>query len=400
MNDTESRLRDYLDTKAATVPANEQGPGLFAETTPRRPLWPMLATAASVAAVLALTVTVLTHLGPDNASPASPPAPLTDAAPKVPFSITGDAPNFKGSVHDGPRTVRLPEFITPVKARVGGGWLTEYYDQVDPGLDPHVGILKANGTFHRLGPKKALAAVLSPDGKQVAMSTYPTSTTTGIAVYDIASGTEVSSIASPGRMAGPMSWNTDGVWLDSGDPFSKDRLYVWKPGEPKAQPVQVPEGFEMTTTTPDSNIVVVSKGPARKVSGAGENFKKTTDPKPSDVCLQIGVLRDGAIDVQREHCDQGVQGPAAALSPDGAKVVNLTSKLTIDVATGKTTKLDLPDSIENWPAPVFEDATKLLVVTRPGIGEGPQRLHRCEVTTGECKLLRTEKDNQITLAAR
>jgi hypothetical protein len=114
--------------------------------------------------------------------------------------------------------------------------------------------------------------------------------------------------------------------------------------------------------------------------------------------LQIGVLRNDAIDVQREYCDKTEQGLSAVLSPDGEKVVNTTSKLTIDVTTGKITKLDVPDPIEDWPNPVFEDATKVLLVSQAEDATGSKRLFRCEITTGECKLLRTEKSNQIALA--
>ncbi|MET7281610.1 hypothetical protein ABZS29_25465 [Kribbella sp. NPDC005582] len=394
MNDTESRLRDYLDTKAATVPTNEQGPGLLAETTHRRSPWPVLATAASVAAVLALTVTVLTNLGPDNASPAGP-SPLTNEAPKVPYSVTGDGPQFKGTVYDGSRSLPLPAGLRAVAARVPGGWLTEYFVQEAPSVDPHVGILKSNGTFQRLGPKRALSPILSPDGQQVAMTTYPTQSGR-VVVHDIASGAEVASIPLPPNKAGALSWNKTGIWLDSGVPWATDRLYVWKPGEKKARPVQTPKGFEGIATTPNSDLVVFSTGPERTAPKPGQNFA-TTKPEPAvDHCLQIGVLRNNAIDVQREYCEKTVLGLSAALSPDGQRVVNTTSKLTIDVATGKITKLDIPDRFDGTP--VFEDATKLLAVTEPETGTGPKRLYRCEVTTGECKLLRTEKDKYITLA--
>ncbi|TDD48209.1 hypothetical protein E1263_33635 [Kribbella antibiotica] len=399
MNDTESRLRDYLDTKAATVPSNAQGPGLLAESTSRRPVWPILATAASVAAVLAITATVLTHVGPDKADPAGKPAPLTDAAPTVPYTLTTGI-NFKGTVHDGSRSVRLPKELRPVVARVAGGWLTEYYVQEAPSVDPHVGILKTDGTFKRLGPKRALGPRLSPDGRQVAMSTYPAGPTARILIYDISSGAEVHSIRPPSNMAGPVGWNPDGIWLDSGDPFSKDRLYLWKPGEAAARPIQVPSGFDGIETTPNSNIVVLTKRPERTAPTPGQSFATTKAEPPQEHCIQAGVLKGNAIEVQRESCSQGVRGPFPVLSPDGGKVLNVTDKLTIDVATGKTTKLDVPDQIENYPTPVFEDATKVLVVSKTEDGKGPQRLYRCEATTGECKLLQTEKNDQITLAER
>ncbi|GAA1692117.1 hypothetical protein GCM10009745_41860 [Kribbella yunnanensis] len=392
MNDTESRLRDYLDTKAATIPSTSQGPGLLEDLPRRRPVWPILATAASVAAVLALTVTVLTHLGPDKAAPAAPP---TDAAPKVPYTVTNT--NWKGSVYDGSQTVRLPNGVTTVASRVDAGWL------INGGAKSPSGILTADGKVRPLGPKMSFGPILSPDRKQVAMTIYPTSTTTRIAVYDLAGGTEVSSIASPSRMAGTVNWNKDGIWLDSGDPYAEERLYVWKPGQPSARPVQVPGGFFSSATAANSDMVVFAKGAERTKPKPGQNFA-TTRPTPKgsgpepERCFQIGVLRDAALDVRREYCDKGFQALYPVISPDGGKVLHSVESLTIDVATGKTTKLDLPDEIESWPSPVFEDATKVLVVTRPEMGKGPQRLYRCEVTTGECKLLRTEKDNRITLA--
>ncbi len=394
MNDTESRLRDYLDTKAATVPSNEQGPGLFAESTPRRPLWPLLATAAAVAAVLALTVTVITHVGPDEAALAGTSAPLTNEPPKMPYTVTGT--NGGGSLYDGSRTVRLPKGVSPVIGRLDDGWLTE---GAGTGTES-IGILKPDGKIQRFGSPRALGAVISPDHKQVAVNAFPVGGPSRIVVFDIASGAEVSSISTPSNVAGAVSWNPDGIWIDAGDPFTDKRLYVWKPSEPAAEPVEVPSGFGSSATTPASNVVVVTKEQVRREPKPGETFKPTPlrDATPHDRCFQIGTLRDGAIDVQREYCDKGIKALHPALSPDGRKVLHLTEKLVIDVATGKTTKLDVPDQLESWPHPAFEDATKVLVVSSIESNKDPQHLYRCDVTTGECKLLRTEKNDRIVLA--
>jgi len=66
--------------------------------------------------------------------------------------------------------------------------------------------------------------------------------------------------------------------------------------------------------------------------------------------------------------------------------------LAIDIATGMATKLQVPDPIKTFPQPVFENAVQLLVITDPPARKKPATpaLYRCDVTTGECKLL--EKD--------
>ena len=62
MNDTETRLRDYLNAKADTVPDSAQGPGLELDSTgtsTRRRWVPMAGAAAGIAAVLTLSVPFL-----------------------------------------------------------------------------------------------------------------------------------------------------------------------------------------------------------------------------------------------------------------------------------------------------------------------------------------------------
>ncbi|MFC9692370.1 hypothetical protein ACFTSF_27735 [Kribbella sp. NPDC056951] len=377
MTDTESRLRDYLDTKAATVPTTAQGPGLLTDTSPRRPLWPILATAASVAAVLALTVTVLTHLGPDKPTPASPPAPRMEG---LPFTIID--PQGKGTLHDGDRTVKRPADVSSISARVGDGWIASYDKDATYGL----AILKADGTYRPIGPVWADSPVVSPDGKQIAMVVRDKrgDDSGRLAVFDVATGAQVTAVELPKYRTSLSGWNSTGIWIDSHDfgPPWKQELRVWQPGAPAAQEVPVGKGFSSVTTRADTATVVVTQE-----TGDGH-------------CYRAGSLQDGRLKIEREHCNRQVEAAYPVVSTDGRSMLNSSAKLIIDIPSGKTTKLQLPEPIIVWPKPVFENATKVQVVTQAkGNDANKQSLYRCDVTTGACKLLRTEKKGyQIVLA--
>ena len=79
MNDTETRVRDYLHAKAGTVPDSAHGPGLELDTTgtsTRRGWVPIALAAAGIAAVLTLAVPFLHGLAkPDQPSVATHPTP-------------------------------------------------------------------------------------------------------------------------------------------------------------------------------------------------------------------------------------------------------------------------------------------------------------------------------------
>ncbi|MFK4086411.1 hypothetical protein ACI2LF_20035 [Kribbella sp. NPDC020789] len=374
MTDTESRLRDYLDAKAATVPPNEQGPGLLADVRRHRPVWPLLATAASVAAVLALTVTVLTHVGPDKPAPASNPA----ARPQgVPFTVI-DAKG-KVTLYDGDRKVQRPANIDSISARVGDGWVAGYYKE------PHanVVILKADGTYRAIGPEWSDTPVVSPDGKQIAMVVHEKrgADSGRLAVFDVASGAEVATVPLPKYQTALSGWNSTGIWINShdfGPPFIEE-LRVWRPGTPEAQQVPISKGTSAVATRPDTATVAITTDSGKKQ------------------CIQAASLKDGRLEVEREYCDSRVQAAYPVVSTDGQRLLHSLAKVVIDVPTGKTTKLKLQNSIVTWPKPIFEDATHVLVVTSPKGYDFPQQLHRCDALTGDCTLLRTEKNKQIVL---
>ncbi len=117
-------------------------------------------------------------------------------------------------------------------------------------------------------------------------------------------------------------------------------------------------------------------------------------------CLEAGVLQNGKLDVQRKDCANKPRAFYPVASTDGRTMLNSERNLAVDIPTGKITHLKVPDPVIAWPKPVFEDASHALVVTqsRADHKSGPQSLYRCDVTTGDCKLLRTEQDSNINLA--
>ncbi|GAA0589620.1 hypothetical protein HPO96_03820 [Kribbella sandramycini] len=380
MNDTESRLRDYLDTKAASVPPTAHGPGLDAELTRRRAAWPAVLAAAAVAVVLALTITFITS-DPDKPAPAASPA--ADGPPQVPYVVTEDTdiPNMGPStLYDGTRTVRLPEDVRVTGPRMGDGWLA----WTRTGRNFRVGILGASGKVRQLGPSRADMPVASPDRKQIAIAHRPNRNETGdrLVVLDAGTGAEDLNIAMPRKLSLVTGWNRAGIWVMS-DISGKVELFVLRAGEQTFRPVAVGGLTASFATSPQSDTVVYT------TSSAGKK------------CLHAAELRNGKLDVLRTHCEQGVERAVYPVgSRDGRTMVFSERKLAIDVASGKTTQLRLPEPIESYPTPVFEDETKLLVVTQQWDSKkkSPQRLYRCDVTTGDCKLLRTEKDDtQIKL---
>jgi len=383
MNDTESRLRDYLDTKAATVPANEQGPGLLAETTHRRPVWPMLAAAAGVAAVLALTATVLTNSA-DKPAPAASPAPA--AQPRLPYVVTevktvkGKKPlplggNEISTLYDGDQKVRIPKDVS-IRGRVDGGWLGDTFTE----KTSHVVILRPDGTTRNLGPELSHSPVLSPDGRQVAMivDKFRGDEQGRVAIIDLASGSEVGSVPLPRKVAVFGGWGSRGIFTFS-DISGKYEFFAARPGDKQFQLLSLP-GFGGGTVATSGDVVAL---------GAGGNG-----------CLAAGVFRADAFDVLRKYCEPGKSGSQPVLSTDGRVMVYSASNLAVDIASGKTTKLDLPATDSGYPPGRFEDATHVLTVVQERSGRefGPHQLFRCDVTTGKCTLIRTEKpDNQMVV---
>jgi hypothetical protein len=378
MTDTEDRLRDYFQSRAGAVPDSDEGPGL--DETPRSRHWPVLLSAAAIALVLGLTATVLTRLGPDDSQPAAPsgtastaPGPLTDELPKIPYTTT------KGTVttlHDGAQTVVLPAGVDNYfSRRIDGGWLADRYTA--DGFS--AGILQPNGTYRQLGPAGSDMPTASPDRTQVAVARYVPGKNQGqILVLDVRTGKEIAHtpIGSAPLVSG---WNKYGIWFTSGEHDSPPKLptlFVWRPGSGQPQKVSVPD-FEGTRAMPPGT----------------DNFVLGTR-KGNERCLNAGTLQDNKFVVQRAYCDKGIKVQYPVLSPDGRTMLHTNANLAIDLQTGKTTKFKLPDPIQAWPEPVFEDATHLILLTERLVkSDIVQELFRCDVTTGTCKLVLKDGSN-------
>ncbi|WP_405057303.1 hypothetical protein OG474_31810 [Kribbella sp. NBC_01505] len=384
MNNTEERLRDYLNTKAGTVPGNEQGPGLLAESTHRRPVWPALAAAAAVVAVLAVTATVLT--GSDD-KPAPAASPATNNLPKLPYIVTEVKPaknmisaDRTSTLYDGTQKVRIPKDVS-ISDRVDGGWIGDTFSD----KTTRVVILRPDGTTRTLGPELAHSPIVSPDGRQVAMivDKFRGDEQGRVAVVDLASGSEVGSTPLPRKVAVATAWGSRGIFAYS-DISGKYEFFAAQPGDKQFELLSLPGfGGGTVSTHPGTDVVA---------AGAG-----------GDSCLEAGVFRGNNFDVLRKYCEPGKMGGQPVLSTDGRTMIYADGNLAVDIASGKITKLDLPDPNVLFPTGAFEDAVHALVITQPRKGRdlGPMRLYRCDVTTGKCTLLRTEKaPNQISIVHR
>lgn len=370
MTDTETRLRDYLHAQAATVSDNAAGPGL--EAPERRRHWPVLAAAAAIVVVVVLAASLLTRSSGDQPDPARRPAPpVSGAAPQVPYTVYEE-----NALHDGKQKVRIPKGVDGYFfGRAGGGWLGSLMPK--PGqFQP--GILLPTGTFRTLGPDRSGSQVLSPNHKQVAMYHYLSNTRGQVIVVDIQSGKQVAQLpAAPGQ-PDLLGWNQDGLWVDRG----RAGMIVWQPASGQQRPVSI-AGFDGSAAIPPAaGTVVVSA----KVDGKR--------------CLKAGALRDDGFKVLREYCDDGPEHLYPVLSPDGRTMIQSVRKEAIDINTGQVTKLNLKDRmVDTLPLPLFENGTQLLTLTETiGSGQGEttgpihNQVFRCDVTSGECKLLVKQAD--------
>ncbi|MET9275904.1 hypothetical protein [Kribbella sp. NPDC003557] len=375
MTDTETRLRDYLQAQAATVPDDAQGPGL--EPPGRRHHWPVLVAAAAIALVLVLTVSFLTRTAPDRSVPVPagpPPGPVSGAAPEVPYTLTSGRLRTDGStLHDGDRTVRIPPGVGGFFGRVGDGWLTM---KSPAGGGSRAGILTPDGTFRALGPERIELVALSPDRRQVAIIHYLDGPKGEIVVVDIDSGRQVSRSPELPTRPSQLGWNRNGIWFrvdEVGDPSKPTQygLYGWRPKSHEVTRIDFP-GYDGGLAVPAASDVV-----------------GLTTRRGNNRCLKAGVLRDGKFDEQRQYCDVAAAASYPVMSPDGRTIVSSDVKLAIDIASGKRTKLRLPANAEvtSWPEPVFENVSQVLLITRPpGNQRLPvqQQIYRCDVRSGEC----------------
>lgn len=371
MNDTETRLRDYLQTTAATVSDNPPGLDLETDSTPHRRRWPVILAAAAIAVVLVLAASFLTRLSPAQPEPA---APVSGEAPLIPYTVSKKRVT---TLHDGAQQVRVT-FPSDgyFRGRVGGGWLAL---TMPNNRILQVGILLPNGSFRPVGPPRSESPVLSPDGRQVVLVARQADQKGQVMVVDVRTGREIASTPVQARVPQILGWNKTGIWL-SHDETNKPELLVWQPGSGQPQPITAPDFAGSRAIPGTTDMVVLS-------TRAGESR-----------CLKAGVLRDTTFEVKREYCDQGQEHQYPVLSPDGRTMIHSLQKVAVDVATGKVTKLQLPDQMLDWPEAVFEDATHLLALTQRDdvMGAIPRKLYRCDVTSGACKLL-VEKAADISL---
>jgi len=399
MTDTETRLRDYLDAKAATIP--DAQPEDLQLTTQRRRNWPVVLAAAAIAAILVAAVPLAIHLsGKDKPLP---PAGKPSNELRIPYVTSADirypTTNTDGPIlHDGNQTVRSLSAFTPYVGRVGGGWLTWQPTSHSP---TQAGLLMPDGKFLPLGPVNSNYALPSPDRRQIATTLPLGNHRTKVLVIDVATRKEVASITVPHRTTKIWGWNKDGIWLGE-DYNAKTQPMVWQPGA--GQPVQLSiPGFNSTVVAPATTDKVLVE-----TRGAGNSL-----------CLKVGTLQAGKLAVTRQFCQKGNTAMHPVLSPDGRTMIYSEQKVAIDVATGKVTKLQLAHELQGSPEPVFEDATHLITLPAPLAADAKGRgiippgtptdasghpligypVYRCDVTTGSCThVFTTEPDVTIELA--
>lgn len=369
MTDTETRLRDYLQARAAIVPDTAQGPGLEEPGSSSHRRWPVILAAAAIAAVLVLTVSFLTRLNGNQIAPSGPPVPPPTGAPRVPYLTQSRTTT---TVHDGSQQVAVKQHINFVNGRVAGGWLTSISA---PAPQP-AGILKPDGKFIQVGPDKGNFPTLSPDRSQIAVSTAYVGEKGRIVVIDVRTGKQVASTKDLGATPALLGWNQDGIWTSLGG-MKSDEVLLWKPGQDRPRTVAIPGTTGGAVVQADTRTTLV------------------TSASGNTQCIKAGFVDGGKFKVLRERCQQGPGHPYPVLSPDGRVMVNSLKKEAIDIVSGAITRLNVPDEMLDWPEPVFEDATNLLVVSRRDVGHGQlaQSLYRCNITGGACVLIMKNADD-------
>jgi hypothetical protein len=392
MNDTETRLRDYLHAKAGTVPDSAHGPGLEVDSTgtsTRRQWAPMALAAAGIAAVLTLAVPFLSGLANHQPSVAGLPAvgPVPTGAPRIPYAVTvqnnPDNPldTWWAVIHDGDQTVKNPGLKGDALARLDGGWLvtTGYPDP----KKSQAAVVSPSGQVRPLGPLGAGYPVVSPDGRQIAvpLTTYGAKNNR-VVVVDVKDGKEVSSVTVPTPNLELIGWNTDGIWMNPHSPDARP-VTVWQPGSDDVRTVGNLDG-QLEVVRSNGTVVQLSNKGGRKY------------------CATAATLGATGLEVKREYCfevatvDSNVIAPYVTLSPDGATMA-LSTRVAVDIATGKTTELKLPAKSRWAGSGVFEDPATVIVVDDAGPA---QKILRCGVATGECKQLVVAKPNEILAAVQ
>ncbi|WP_427895654.1 hypothetical protein ACQHIV_17680 [Kribbella sp. GL6] len=386
MNDTENRLRDYLHTQATkTVPADAHGPGPeFGEPTRHRAWLPITAVAAGIGILALIGIPALTnladHSNPTPAGMPTPPAPtkgpVSGAAPSIPFTVTvRDKPGelldkWWQVLYDHGKTVRNPGTHGNVLGRFGDqGWLIE---TGAPG-NTRLALLDAAGKVRPFGPRHANMPVFSPDHTQLVVAESLQFGTpqvhNRIVVLDLATGQEVAGVVPPVKTVAPVAWTEDGVLLTSVDPANA-KAYRWHPGD--GQPEQL-RGVQDTIFLQ----AIPATGKVLDFSAKG--------------CPRIGRLQGDTFVPEREYCEAPEQRYQPVVSPDGRTLFNGLKMVAIDLYTGTATALKLPGQVSDYLSAAFEDPANLIVGT-------DDAMYRCNVASGECKLLRKAKPDEILFA--
>ncbi|MFI7061952.1 hypothetical protein ACIBL3_13280 [Kribbella sp. NPDC050124] len=389
MNDTENRLRDYLQTKADTVPDTAQGPGPQLDAPSKRGWVPIALAAAAIGAVLVLAVPFLTRLTDGEPTVAGSPAalptgPVSAGAPRIPYAVTvhnnPDNPldTWWAVIQDGKEKVENPGVKGEVLARLGGGWLvmTGYPDP----KTSQAAIVDPNGNVTPLGPTGAHSPVISPDGRQLAVAASPYGAKESrVVVVNVDGGNETARLDLSVPSIKLIGWNRDGIWLtpELGD---SRPVSVWQPGAGQPREVEGLGGDLQVVRTSDVVVQLTANG--------------------GGYCAKAVTLGTKGPELKREYCFEPAESDQAAvyvaLSPDGRTMV-LSTRVAVDIPTGKTTNLAIPARYSGWTwnSAVFEDpATVIAVTDTRGVKPLDQKMFRCSVTTGECKTLLTANPNE------
>lgn len=384
MNDTENQLRDYLQAKAATVQDTDQGPGLELDSTTRKRAWvPIALAAATIGAVLILAVPFLTSLADNQPSPAATPTarptgPVPAGAPRLPYSITvPDNPDnpldtWWKVIHDGKQTVKNPGVKGKIVARLAEGWLvtTGYPDP----KKSQAAIVGRDGKVRPIGPLGADKPAVSPDGKQLAVPVAPYGAKDSqVVIVNVADGKEAARIRIPTPMLSSFGWNKAGIWMYMNN-AERQPMLLWQPGWKEAR------------TLPDLGGEIA-------LARDSDTFGYTVPDGKGGFCAKAATLGANGPEVKREYCSKHALWPRLTLSPDGGTLLVNGPSVAVDIATGRTTKVNLPAGFVADQM-IFEDTTDVIVL------DGVAKMYRCRVTTGECKVLPTKKpDGVVRIAA-
>lgn len=270
------------------------------------------------------------------------------AGPRLPYAAGG-------YVIDGAVRVRMPaittrQVIAPL-GRVNGGWLLAAQKT---GLEWETrvityGILTTKGDFRQLAQGRLLGVVISPDRTQVAYATAEPRPTA--VVVDVASGKTVASTPVQGDDAKPIGvrwWNPSGVWLDTAQGSAR-----WTPGSP-----------------PDAALGRTVRAPAREselLQDRDGNCDRLLDP-------------DGSPRIQ--YC--GFSDPGT-LSPKGTTFVTADGRAH-GVYQPRDVQLQLIAGFSLGNASWEDDRYLLLSGSSK-----PNLLIRCDVTTGGCEAVPTDR---------